>query len=111
MAEHCISILFHTIEKRQVFSPNLRVEDYQAQTCIVAEEDESTRQRINNSGEKRREGDVGKGLAPRLVNLRLPICTRVHRKQVDIETLKERNLPWEWDRASPLHYFVSCVDS
>lgn len=109
IAERCISIILHTIERRGMVFPKLRIRGDQAQTCIHAKDYESSsNQIIDSRAKKESESDVGNGSALRLLDMRPPTCTRVHRKQVDIETLEEYAIPWEWVKASPPYLRVSC---
>ena len=110
IAERCISIILYTIERRCEVFPKMRIREDQAQTCIQAKDDESSSNKTRDSrAQKESESDVGNGPALRLMDLRLPTCTRVHRKQVDIDVLEEHTVSWEWDQASPPYHRVSLV--
>ena len=47
----------------------------------------------------------------KIVGLNRPTYIKVHRKHLSPDTLEVYELPWEWDEASPLAYFLPVIKS
>lgn len=106
LAERSISILIHIMKTRREHFPKFPVEDKQPQ---VPEDDGSKKNILKSREGHRREGSLEKRPLTKLMNLRLATYTRVHPKQLDIETLQEYEIPWGWNQASLPHCLSSCL--
>lgn len=108
LAKRCISILLHTIQNRRHHFKKFPIDENQIRGW---EDKDKLSNGIDDGWNGKMEGNLKKRPVSSAMVLRVPKYTKVHRRQLDPETLENYMLPWKWDKASNSLYLKSCTIS
>ena len=107
VAERCISILLY-FQSRRFYCPKFPIDEEQIRAW---ESVNNSSEVMKNREESKSEGNAGKRPMWRLMDLKRSKCTKVHKEQLDVETLDAHKFPWRFDEASHPKSLTSCIEA